>query len=97
MKEVYLVKWSSGEYDYFTVENKETVFVSLLSAEKAKKEIEDYHKIEYPFPIDYCEEHSYNYNDVSDEDFALVIEWETRKTENYNFNRAWIETLTLEE
>lgn len=96
MKEVYLVKWSNGEYDDYTEQDTETVFISLLSAEKAKKEIEDYHKIEYPFPFE-GDELNFDWERASNADYEKYIKWRDRRNENYSFNRAWIATLTLEQ
>lgn len=97
MKEVYLVKWSTGEYEDHVVHNKETVFLSLLSAEKVKKEIEEYYTTLPPFPLDSRDENNWYDETISEEDYNLADKWQDRKNENYYFNRVWIETLTLEE
>jgi len=97
MKEVYLVKWSADEYDDYREYNKETVFLSLLSAEKTKKEIEDSYNTENPFPLEHSDEYNFDWKIASDEDYDLYSKWQDKEKENRNFNTAWIEALSLEE
>lgn len=101
MKEVYLVKWSSGMYDDYTVTNLETVFLSLFSAEKAKEELENYNKTVDPFPFDFCDEDTFRellYADkLTTEDVNKYDNWRDSMYEKEGFNCAWIQTLTLEE
>ena len=99
MKEVYLVKWSSGEYDDHRVCNLETVFLSLSSAEKAKEDLENYNKTEDSFPFDFCDEETFNEllqeDKLNVEDMNLYDRWWDEKYQNEEFNCAWIETLTV--
>lgn len=101
MKEVYLVKWSSGQYDDYRVINLETVFISLFSAEKAKEELEKYNKTVDPFPFDFCDEETFKEllqeDKLTTEDINLYDKWWDEKYQKEEFNCAWIETLTLEE
>jgi squalene cyclase len=101
MKEVYLVKWSSGQYDEYTVDNLKTVFLTLFSAEKDKEEIENYNKTVEPFPFDFCDEETFVellYADkLTTEDINKYDEWRAEKHRKSNFNCAWIEILTVTE
>jgi len=102
MKEVYLVKWSSGSYDDYTENNLKTVFLSLSSAEKAKEDLETYNNTEEPFPfeaiydVEIFEELLYS-DKLTTEDINLYDKWRDEKYQKEDFNGAWIETLTLEE
>lgn len=64
---------------------------------KLKKEIEEYYTTLPPFPLDSRDENNWYDEFISEEDYNLADAWQDRKNENYSFNRAWIETLTLEE
>lgn len=101
MKEIYLVKWSCGMYDDYTVNNLETVFLSFSSAEKAKKELENYNKTEQPFPFDFCDEETFVELLYADKLITEDInKYDGLKDSIYKkeeFNCAWIETLTVKE
>lgn len=100
MKEVYLVKWSSGQYDDYNVNNLKTVFLSLSSAEKAKEDLEKYNKTVDPFPFDWCDKdvfESLPYDKITTEDMNKYDDWQDEKYQREEFNCAWIEALTLEE
>jgi hypothetical protein len=84
MRKVYLVKWSSGTYDDYRVNNLETAFLSLLSAEKAKEELENYNKtIDHPFPFDWCDEETFIKllfaDKLTTEDLNLYDKWRNEK------------------
>ena len=100
MKEVYLVKWSRSSYEDYREINHKTVFLSLLSAEKAKEELENYNKTVEPFPFDWCDEETFEellYADkLTTEDIDLYDKWRDEKYEKEEFNGAWVEILTLE-
>lgn len=101
MKEVYLVKWSSGMYDDYGVTNLETVFLSLSSAEKAKEALETYNKTVDPFPFDFCDEETFQEllqeDKLTTEDINLYDDWWDKKYQKEEFNCAWIQTLTITE
>ena len=100
-KECYLVKISSGEYDDNVVNHTGTVFLSLLSAEKTKKETEEYYTTKTPFPFDYCTEQEFVEllygGKVLKEEELIYDEWVDKKYEQGEFRGCWIERLNLKE
>jgi hypothetical protein len=101
MEEVYLIKWSCGVYDDYMVNNLETVFLSLSSAEKAKEDLENYNKIVDPFPFDFCDEETFEEllqeDKITDDDVTKYYKWWHETYRKEQFNCAWIETLTVTE
>jgi hypothetical protein len=101
MKEVYLVKYSRGTYDDYTVNNLETIFLSLSSAEKAKEDLENYNKTVQPFPFDFCDEEIFEEllqeDKITDDDVTKYYKWWDENREKEEFNCAWIQTLTVTE
>lgn len=94
-KECYLVMVSSGEWEDNVKFNTGTVFLSLLSAEKAKKELEEYYTTEEPCPID-VEKYGY-FGEMSEEDLDKYDAWMSEKSKKEEFNNAWIEKLKLKD
>ena len=100
MKECYLVMQSKGEYEDYRAWNTGTVFLSLFSAEKVKKDIEEYYASETPFPFDWCNAETFrdlNCNSVLEEDLDKYDKWIDEYYKKEEFNKCWIQTLTLEE
>ena len=95
MKECYLVMVSSGEWEDNVKFNTGTVFLSLFSAEKAKKELEEYYTVKEPCPID-VEKYGY-FGEMSEEDLDKYDAWLSEKSKKEEFNNAWIEKLKLED
>ena len=100
MKECYLVKISSGEYDDNVVNHTGTVFLSLFSAENKKKEIEEYYASETPFPFDFCDVATFKeliFEDkLTEEDLDKYDAWMDECYKKEEFNSCWIESLKLE-
>lgn len=100
-KECYVVMVSSGEWEENVKFNTGTVFLSLLSAEKAKKETEEYYTTRTPFPFDYCTEQEFvkllYRGKVLEEEELIYDEWVGKKYEQGEFRCCWVEKLNLKD
>lgn len=96
---IYLVKWSSGSYDDYRVNNLERVYMSLELAKLKKLEIEESMKPS-PFPFDWCTEDEFRvllYNETATiQDESTYDSWSNDEMDKSEFGRAWIDTLQLD-
>ncbi len=100
MIELYMVQYSCGSYDDYTVNSENIIYATLEAAEFRRNKLIEEMKEITTFPFDWCTQEEFEdllyEGKIVDSDKEIYDKWNIQNLKSSDFNTAWIYNLLLD-